>query len=174
MYCQMRCDGSKLRPNDGTFSNMAVQISGPGTSADRDPWYDRVKSFDPHGDLRAWQERLERLSLHHGDAWAPPVDVYETERTYVIAVEVPGLTRDRIELSVEKSRITIQGRREARPGAGAVHFHQIERGHGTFRRSFEFAASIDTGHITADLADGVLTVTVPKVPPPPARKIEVR
>jgi HSP20 family protein len=129
---------------------------------------------DPLGDLRAWQERLERLSLHHSDSWAPPIDVYETDRTYVIAVEVPGLVRDQIELSVEKSRITIHGRRDARPDAGAVHFHQIERGHGTFRRSFEFAASIDAEHISADLASGVLTVTVPKVPPPPARKIEVR
>ena len=130
---------------------------------------------DPLGDLRAWQQRLERLARHPADGWAPPIDVYETADAFVVTAEVPGLSRQDVELAVEESRLVIQGRREARPSAGdAVHYHQIERGHGTFRRVFEFTDSIDGDRITADLSDGVLTVTVPKVPPPPARKIEVR
>ncbi|MGH9372039.1 MAG: Hsp20/alpha crystallin family protein [Vicinamibacterales bacterium] len=130
---------------------------------------------DPLGDLRSWQERLERLSRPHAEAWAPPIDVYETERTYVITAEVPGLSREQVELAVEDSRLTIQGRREARPSSsGALHFHQVERGHGTFRRTFEFAEKIDAERVTAEMADGVLTISIPKVPPPPAHKIEVR
>lgn len=130
---------------------------------------------DPLADLRAWQERLERLSRHQGESWSPPIDVYEIDGAYVITAELPGLTRDQVELAVEESRLTIQGRRETRMPAGPpVHFHQIERGHGVFRRTFEFAEKIDTSRVTADLADGVLTVSVPKVPPPPARRIEVR
>ncbi|MGH8636751.1 MAG: Hsp20/alpha crystallin family protein [Burkholderiales bacterium] len=129
---------------------------------------------DPLGDLRAWQERLERLARPHADSWAPPIDVYETEHTYVITAEVPGLTREQVELAVEDSRLTIQGRREPRPSSGAIHFHQVERGHGAFRRTFEFAEKIDADSVTADLAAGVLTISIPKVPPPPARKIAVR
>ncbi len=130
---------------------------------------------DPLGDLRAWQERLERLSRPHAESWAPPIDVYETDRAYVITAEVPGLSREQVELAVEDSRVTIQGRREAgRPSSGAVHFHQVERGHGTFRRTFEFAEKIDGDQVTADLADGLLTISIPKAPPPPARRIEVR
>jgi len=130
---------------------------------------------DPLSDLRAWQQRLERLSRHQSDAWTPPIDVYETEQAYVVTAEVPGLTREQVELAVEDSRLTVQGRRDARGGAGAaVHYHQVERGYGAFRRVFEFAQKIDAEGVTADLADGVLTVTVPKVAPPPARKIEVR
>jgi HSP20 family protein len=130
---------------------------------------------DPLGDLRAWQARLERLARHHSESWAPPIDVYETARAYVITAEVPGLSRDQVELAVEDSRLTIQGRREASPpGAANIHFHQVERGHGAFRRTFEFAEKIDTDHVTADLADGVLRISVPKASPPPARKIEVR
>ena len=130
---------------------------------------------DPLADLRAWQERLERLSRPHADAWAPPIDVYETERAYVITAEVPGLTREQVDIGVEHSRLTLHGRREARvPPGNAVHFHQVERGHGSFRRSFEFAESIDADAISADLSNGVLTITVPKAPPPPPRKIEVR
>ena len=103
------------------------------------------------------------------------MDVYEIDAAYIVTAELPGVARDQIELSVEDSRFTIQGRREARPdAAGALHFHQLERGHGAFRRTFEFAEKIDADRITADLTNGVLTVTIPKVPPPPARRIEVR
>jgi HSP20 family protein len=130
---------------------------------------------DPLGDLRAWQERLERLSRAPSDAWAPPIDVYETADAFVVTAEVPGLNREDVEIAVEDTRLVIQGRREARPGrGGAVHYHQVERGHGSFRRIFEFTDSIDGDRITADLTDGVLTIMVPKVPPPPPRKIEVR
>lgn len=130
---------------------------------------------DPLGDLRAWQERLESLSRHRGESWAPPIDVYETDTSYVITAEVPGLTREQVELAVVDSRLTIEGTREARAGSsGAVHYHQVERGHGAFRRTFEFAERIDKDQITADLADGVLTVSIPKLAPLPPRKIEVR
>jgi HSP20 family protein len=130
---------------------------------------------DPLGELRAWQQRLERLSRHQSDSWAPPIDVYETRDAYVVTAELPGLTREQVNLAAEESRLTIQGKREARPAAGdSVHYHQVERGHGTFRRVFEFAEKIDGDRITADLADGVLTVTIPKAPPAPPRKIEVR
>ena len=128
---------------------------------------------DPLGDLRAWQQRLERLSRHAADAWAPPIDVYETGDSFVVTAEVPGLSREDIELAVEDSRLVIQGRREATAGT-AVHYHQVERGHGSFRRVFEFTDKIDGDRVTADLSDGVLTVTIPKMSPPPARKIEVR
>jgi HSP20 family protein len=130
---------------------------------------------DPLGDLRAWQERLERLSRQPADAWAPPIDVYETADAFVVTAEVPGLSRENVELAVEDSRLVITGRREARPGAGdTVHYHLVERGHGTFQRVFEFTDNIDGGRISADLSDGVLTITVPKAAPPPPRKIEVR
>lgn len=130
---------------------------------------------DPLGDLRAWQQRLERLSHAPSDGWAPPIDVYETADAFVVTAEVPGLSREDVELAVEETRLVIQGRREGRPGqANAVHYHQVERGHGSFRRIFEFTDAIDGDRITADLADGVLTIMVPKVPPPPPRKIEVR
>ena len=137
--------------------------------------YDRSVACDPLSDLRAWQQRLERLSRHQGDSWAPAIDVYETADAYVVTAEVPGLSRDEVELAVEESRLTIQGTREARSASGeAVHYHQVERGHGRFRRVFEFAEKIDGDRIAADLADGVLTISIPKVPPLPPRKIEVR
>lgn len=131
-------------------------------------------SPNPWRDLRGWHERLEGLAGHHADGWVPPIDVFETADRYVIAAELPGLDRDQIELAMEDSRLTIRGRRVGGPSGTDVHYHQVERGHGTFSRTFEFADKVDAERVSADLTDGVLTVTLPKAPPPPARKIEVR
>ena len=132
--------------------------------------------WDPIRDLRVWQDRLERLSAHHPESWTPPIDVYETEDRYVLAAELPGLAREHIELAVEDSRLIIRGRRIDRTAASGdvLHFHQVERGHGAFARTFEFGSKIDTDGVSADLTNGVLTVTLPKAAIPPARKIEVR
>ena len=128
---------------------------------------------NPWRDLRAWQERLERLSSHHAESWTPAIDVYETPDRYVVAAELPGLTREEIELAMADSRLTVRGQRLTRIGAD-VHYHQVERGHGAFSRTFEFNDKIDIDAVTADLSNGVLTVTLPKVPPAPRRKIDVR
>lgn len=127
-------------------------------------------------DLRVWHDRLERLTSHRSDSWTPPIDVYETDDRYVIAAELPGMARDEIELAMEDSRLTIRGQRVERPSASGdtIHYHQVERGHGAFARTFEFASRIDTDHVSADLAHGVLTITLPKALALPARKIEVR
>ncbi len=131
--------------------------------------------WDPLGDLRAWQERLERLTSRHADVWSPAIDVYETADRYVITAEVPGIERDQVELALEDARLTIRGRRPDRASGGdVVHYHQVERGHGPFSRTFDFAEKIATDRVSADLRDGVLTVTLPKIPAPPVRKIEVK
>lgn len=130
-------------------------------------------TWDPMLDLRVWQERL---ASPHADSWTPPIDVYETADRYVVAAEVPGMARDEIELALEDSRLIIRGYRTSRvsAGPGDVHFHQVERGHGPFARTFEFASKIDTDAVSADLSQGILTITLPKAATPPLRKIEVR
>ena len=138
---------------------------------------------DPLRDLRAWQERLERLAAQHGTAWAPPIDVYETEDRYVVTAEVPGVSRESVDVAVQDNRLMVRGTRtlggEA-PGTnrvepseqGTPHFHQVERGHGTFERTFQFAEAVLTDDISADLRDGVLTIVLPKATTPP-RRIQV-
>ncbi|MEO7274537.1 MAG: Hsp20/alpha crystallin family protein [Vicinamibacterales bacterium] len=129
-------------------------------------------AWDPLRDLRTLQERLARPPA---EAWAPPIDVYETASVYVVTAEVPGLTRELIELALEETRLTIRGRRPdpASTVGRAVRFHQLERGRGPFSRTFEFADRVDGARVSADLTNGVLTVTLPKLAEPPARTIEV-
>jgi HSP20 family protein len=129
---------------------------------------------DPLRDLRAWQERLERLANQHATAWAPPIDVYETEDRYVITAEVPGIAREQVELAVQDNRLSIRGARAGGVGGSpSGHYHQVERGHGSFLRTFEFADPVGHEGITADLRDGILTITLPKTSTP-ARTIEIQ
>lgn len=137
---------------------------------------------DPLRDLRAWQQRLylQRLELdrlaaeHQVSVWAPPIDVYETTDRYVVTAELPGLTREQVDVSLADNRLTIRGSRPAAVGDSvARRYHQVERGHGAFERAFEFVDAIDQKAISADLHDGVLTVTLPKRPAPAPRHIEV-
>jgi HSP20 family protein len=124
--------------------------------------------------MRAWHGRLERLSVQTAETWAPAIDVYETAAAYIVSAEVPGVAREQIRLGVESSRLTLSGRRvEQHADSGVTHFHQIERSYGAFSRTFEFGDRIDVERVTADLANGILTVTLPKVPPAPARRIEI-
>ena len=127
---------------------------------------------DPLRDLRAWQERLERLHQHETAAWTPPIDIYETADRYVITAEVPGVTREQLSVAMDGNRLTLSGSRPVAAGGGARHYHQVERGHGQFARTFEFAEAVAVDRIGADLRDGVLTVTLPKATEP-TRKIEV-
>jgi HSP20 family protein len=125
-------------------------------------------------ELRVLQHRLERLSHQDAEPWAPAIDVYETATAFVVCAEVPGLARDQIDLVFEDRRLTIRGRRSNRlPSGDIVHFHQVERGHGSFARTFEFADAISVDEVSADLADGVLTIALPKAPPSPPRSIQV-
>jgi HSP20 family protein len=129
---------------------------------------------DPLRDLRAWQERLERLATQHTTSWAPPIDIYETVDKYVITAEVPGLAREQIDVAIEDKRITLRGARPGAAGGPNRHYHQVERGYGSFLRTFEFADPIQADNISADLQHGVLTVTLPKLPVPAVRRIEVQ
>jgi HSP20 family protein len=127
---------------------------------------------DPLRDLRAWQERLERLAAQHATAWDPPIEVYETEDRYVLTAEVPGVSRDQIDLALHDGHLTLRGARPASGPQATRHYHQVERGYGSFQRTFAFAEPVDPDAISADLRDGILTVTLPKAAVPP-RRIEV-
>jgi len=115
---------------------------------------------------------MERLAAQHGSAaWAPPTDVYETHDRYVVTVELPGLKREEVDLSVENGRLTLRGARHE--AVDSRRYHQVERGHGQFHRTFEFGDTISADTVNADLRDGVLTITLPKIAPA-VRRIEVK
>jgi HSP20 family protein len=126
--------------------------------------------WDPVGDLLAIQQRLDRFAP--GPGWNPPVDLHETPDSYVVTAEVPGLTREDVEIQMRDGRLTLSGRRRER-GAPCERYHRVERGHGSFSRTFQLPIPVDAERIAADLRDGVLRVTCPKSAEAGARRIHI-
>ena len=127
--------------------------------------------WDPFRDLIRIQHGLERLAAQGSQGWAPAVDLCETTEAFVITAELPGLSREQVRIDAQENRVSIQGRRAAR--VSCDKYHQVERGHGEFLRTFVLPHAVDADAIKADLADGILTVTVPKSPVDAPRRVAV-
>ena len=127
--------------------------------------------WDPIRDLLAIQQRLDRFAPAPS-GWIPPIDVHETTDEYVITAELPGLGREDVQIQVQDGHIRISGQRRERE-VPCEQYHRVERGHGSFSRAFELPLPVDNDRVTADLHDGVLTVTCPKATEGAARRIQV-
>ena len=127
--------------------------------------------WDPIRDLLAIQQRLDPFAP--GPAgWAPAVDLQETAAQYVLTAELPGLKREDIEIQLRDGRLTLSGIRRER-GVACEQYHRVERGHGSFSRTFQLPLAVDADRVVADLRDGVLTVTCPKSRDAAVRRINV-
>ena len=127
--------------------------------------------WDPLRDLLALQEQIGQIVGTDAPGWTPPVDLYETAGAFVLIAELPGLNRSEIEIHAEESRIVIRGQRGGH--VPCEQYHRVERGHGPFSRAFVLPEPIDIEAVTADLKDGLLTVTVPKAGGRGARRVDV-
>jgi len=128
--------------------------------------------WDPFRDLLALHDQLGQLVGSDAPGWTPPVDLYETAQAFILTAEVPGLTRDQVEIHAEDSRVVVRGERVCAQ-VPCEQYHRVERGHGPFSRAFVLPEPIDVDNVSADLTDGLLTVTVPKAGGRAARKINV-
>ena len=103
--------------------------------------------------------------------WFPPADVYETEKDFTIAVDLPGIERSALEINIDDDdKLLIRGERPAETEAP----HRTERPHGRFLRRFGVPPSVDHKGITAEYKDGVLRVRLPKRGEPKARRVEIK
>lgn len=112
------------------------------------------------------QNLFEETAASGGFAFAPTVDLQETEAAYVLRSDIPGLEKDKIDITVQGDLLTLQGIRESRTesksDAKDGAFYSQERQVGSFARTVPLPGPVDEGKITADYTNGVLTVTLPK------------
>jgi HSP20 family protein len=102
---------------------------------------------------------------------APVASVMEEADGYTLAVEMPGVNKEGLEISIENNELTILGRRSL-PTVDGTLIHREMQPH-NFRRTFELDPSIDTGKINAKIDQGVVTLTLPKTEQVKPRKITV-
>ena len=102
---------------------------------------------------------------------APPSSVTENADGYLLEVEMPGVSKEGLEISVENNELTIIGRRSL-PSIQGTLIHRESRSQ-NYRRSFELDPSIDTAKISANMDQGVVRLTLPKAEQVKPRKITV-
>lgn len=102
---------------------------------------------------------------------APPATVLENADGYTLEVEMPGVSKENLEMWVENNELTILGRRSM-PSVEGTLLHRESRQE-NFRRAFELDPSIDAEKISAKIEQGVVTLTLPKAEQVKPRKITV-
>ena len=115
-----------------------------------------------------------RFNLDNDDLTAKyPVDIHEDEDGLTVSAELPGFTKDQVELSIDNGILTLSAQREANtPESGTTHLR--ERRFTRVRRQFTLPTTIDPANVDATLADGVLTLKLQKKEEVKPRKIEVK
>lgn len=107
--------------------------------------------------------------------WMPPVDIRESESELTVALEIPGVAPEHIQLTTENGVLTVSGEKTEERKEGEQHqYHLVERSYGSFSRSFRMPKNLDESKIEAHFTNGVLTIRIPKAALPQPRKIEVK
>jgi HSP20 family protein len=146
--------------------------------------------WDPFQDLRSAQDEMAQMSpmLAHAlglhtqqgngraatTAWAPAVDISERKDAYLVTVELPGMTAEDLDITMEDGLLTIQGERQFTAESSEQQFHRVERRYGAFRRSITLPAHVMAEQIEASFEDGVLQILVPKAEEATPKRIRVR
>jgi HSP20 family protein len=107
-------------------------------------------------------------------AWAPPVDVQETDKEYLIKTELPEIKKEDVKVEMLDGVLTIEGERKQEKEENGKKFHQVERSSGKFVRQFTLPTGIDTTKVQADFKDGMLNVHLPKTAAATPKLIDVK
>lgn len=109
-----------------------------------------------------------------GVVFSPKMDVREAADRYVVSLDLPGVARENTEIELTEDQLVIRGTRSSEKQLEGDRYHRIERSFGEFRRALRLPQDVHRDGISAEYADGVLTVSLPKeAPKPTVRKIEI-
>jgi HSP20 family protein len=106
--------------------------------------------------------------------WTPAVDVAEHDDAFQVKVELPGVQKDDVKITMQESILTIRGEKKQEKESRSTEHHRLERSYGSFQRSITLPASVKHDKIEAFYKDGILTVTLPKAEDAKPRQIDVK
>jgi len=126
--------------------------------------------WDPLGGLRVMQRELERLvsagpfgeSRRVGGGNYPPVNVFNGSEDMVVQAELAGVDREDVDLSITGETLVIKGTKRGHDDGEKLRYQRHERGAGDFSRTIVLPDRVDADRVEANLADGVLTIRLPK------------
>ena len=144
-----------------------------------------IVRLDPFREMAVLQDRVNRVFGDLGrrfddevparGAWVPAVDVFENDQhELVLKAELPDLKREDIDIRIENNALTLSGQKKAEQEFSEDRYHRIERTFGHFSRTFTLPNTVDTGRISAEYKNGVLTVKLPKREDAKPKQIQVQ
>jgi len=136
-------------------------------------------------DLFGFQREMNKMfdNFFRGDireedsalmAWAPAVDIAEHEDEYSVKVELPGVNKDDVKITIESNILTIRGEKKQEKETKKENYHRVERNYGLFQRSFTLPTTVKSDKIDAVYKDGILSIALPKAEEAKPKQIEVK
>jgi HSP20 family protein len=125
-------------------------------------------------DMRAMPNEMTRLVnqfIHGGTRndgvgrrgfWTPAVDLYEGDEAFTVKAELPGFSKDDVQVEMKDDQLTLKGERKHQTDVNEAKYHRVERVYGTFQRTIRLPAVVDVDKAEAIFKDGVLKLTLPK------------
>jgi HSP20 family protein len=152
------------------MANIIRRIQGPEAGFSAGVW----DPFRAMRDALRWDpfREVEAAAADY-QAFVPHFDVKETKDAYVFHADVPGVKEEDLEISLTGNHLAISGRREQERREQNDAFYAAERSYGRFTRAFTLPDGADGEHVSAELKNGVLVLTVPKKPEVQPRKIAI-
>lgn len=145
-----------------------------------------LRVLDPWKDFGSLQERINRMfddtirTLYPTDGeelekgtWAPAVDIYETNDSFVVSADLPGLNKDEIQIDLKDNTLTLKGEKKFEEKVSEDNYIRVERAYGSFVRSFTLPQNVDPEKIKAKYKEGVLEITIPKKEEAKPKQIKV-
>jgi HSP20 family protein len=123
---------------------------------------------------RDWSSFFGSPLARQNASFSPAVDVVEQDNAYLLHAEIPGISPNEIDVQVENDVLTVRGERKHQGQEQRDGYRRVERSYGSFSRSFVLPQGTNVETIDARVDNGVLTITIPKVPTASARKVEVK
>lgn len=140
--------------------------------------YMQMRRWEPFRDLLNVQRDLDRLMQGRQEdlltgTWTPPMDIHESTDAFTVTLDVPGMTSEDVEVTLDRNLLTVRGQRSFSEEHREEDFRRIERHYGAFERSVSLPAAVDADGIDASVTDGVLEITIPKAAEARPRQIKV-
>lgn len=141
--------------------------------------------WNPLHEMATWDiSEIDRLfdRLMHGGTvddgatctWLPNVDILEEENEFKVHVDLPGVSKDDVKITVTKDVLTIRGEKKTEKQTEGKNYRRQERTFGSFQRSFTLPSMVKNDKIEATYDNGILTITLPKVEEAKPKEIEVK
>ncbi len=142
----------------------------------------KLAPYRPFLPLPTWQRGLDRFFADffpefekefEAGVWTPTMDVTETDKAFVVKMDLPGVNKEDVKVSFQDGQLTVSGERKTEAKEEQQNFVRMERSYGSFFRAFTLPNTVKEDKIEAAFDQGVLTITIPKAEVKKPKQIKI-